>query len=52
MPDKFRTRERYGEVFWRKHHEAWQQSALNQREYCEAHGIERSRCRGVNGEVA
>jgi len=20
-------------------HEAWQQSALNQREYCEAHGI-------------
>ena len=38
-PDKFRTRERYGEAFWRKHHEAWQQSALNQREYCEAHGI-------------
>src|SRR5436190_1877615 len=36
MPDKFRTRERYGEVFWRKHHEAWQQSALNQREYSEA----------------
>src|SRR5258707_11427995 len=39
MPDKFRTRERYGEAFWRKHHEAWQQSALNQREYCEARGI-------------
>jgi hypothetical protein len=39
MPDKFRTRERYGEAFWRKHHEAWQQSALNQRQYCEAHGI-------------
>src|ERR1700687_660242 len=39
MPDKFRTRERYGEVFWRKHHEAWQQSTLNQRQYCEAHGI-------------
>ena len=39
MPDKFRTRERYGEAFWRKHHEAWQQSALNQREYCEAQGI-------------
>jgi hypothetical protein len=33
------ARERYGEVFWRTHHEAWQQSALNQREYCEAHGI-------------
>jgi hypothetical protein len=30
MPDKFRTRERYGEAFWRKHHVAWQQSALNQ----------------------
>ena len=39
MPDKFRTSERYGEAFWRKHHEAWQQSALNQREYCEAQGI-------------
>jgi hypothetical protein len=37
MSDKFRTRERYGEAFWRKHYEAWQQSALNQREYCEAH---------------
>jgi hypothetical protein len=39
MPDKFRTRERYGGAFWHKHHEAWQQSALNQREYCEAQGI-------------
>jgi hypothetical protein len=39
MPDKLQSRERYGEVFWRKHHEAWQQSSLNQREYCEAHGI-------------
>jgi hypothetical protein len=39
MPDKVLTRERYGEAFWRKHHEAWQQSTLNQREYCEAHGI-------------
>ena len=28
-----------GEAFWRAHHEARQQSALNQREYCEAHGI-------------
>ena len=28
---------RYGEAFWRAHHEAWQQqSALNQWEYCEA----------------
>src|SRR6266576_6660318 len=39
MRDNFRTRERHGEAFWRKHHEAWHQSALNQREYCEAHGI-------------
>ena len=39
MPDKFRTRERYGEGFWRKHHEMWQQSTLNQRENCEAYGI-------------
>jgi hypothetical protein len=39
MADKLLSRERYGEAFWRKHHEAWQQSALNQREYCEAHGI-------------
>jgi hypothetical protein len=33
------VRERYGEAFWRAHHEAWQQSELNQREYCEAQGI-------------
>jgi len=33
------ARERHGEALWRAHHEAWQQSALNQREYCEAHGI-------------
>jgi hypothetical protein len=39
MSDKFRTRERYGAAFWRAHHEAWRQSALNQREYYEAQGI-------------
>ena len=33
------VRERYGEAFWRAHHEAWQQSELNQREYCETLGI-------------
>src|SRR6266446_6600107 len=33
------VRERYGEGFWRAHHEAWLQSELNQREYCEAYGI-------------
>ena len=39
MSDEARSRVRYGEAFWRAHHEAWQRSALNQREYCEAHGI-------------
>jgi hypothetical protein len=32
-------RARYGEVFWRAHHEAWKRSDLNQREYCEAEGL-------------
>ena len=32
-------RERYGEAFWRAHHEAWRRSELNQREYCEAQRI-------------
>ena len=27
------------EGFWRHHHEAWKQSPLNQREYCELHGL-------------
>jgi hypothetical protein len=39
MSNEIGSRVRYGEAFWRAHHEAWQQSALNQREYCEAHGI-------------
>src|SRR3979409_132844 len=33
------VRERYGEAFWRAHHEAWIESELNKREYCEAYGI-------------
>src|ERR1700687_827795 len=33
------VRERYGEGFWRAHHEAWIESDLNQREYCEVYGI-------------
>ena len=37
--DAWRPRERYGEALWRAHHEAWRQSDLNQREYCEAHGL-------------
>ena len=36
MADGGWSREHYGEAFWRAHHEAWQQSDLNQREYCEA----------------
>jgi hypothetical protein len=39
MSKEIGSRVRYGEAFWRAHHEAWQQSALNQRQYCEAHGI-------------
>jgi hypothetical protein len=39
MSNEIGPRVRYGEAFWRAHHEAWQQSALNQREYCEAQGI-------------
>src|SRR6202140_520512 len=39
MSDKLRSRERYGETFWRAPHEAWRHSELNQREYCEAQGI-------------
>lgn len=27
------------ESFWRAHHEGWRASALNQREYCELHGL-------------
>lgn len=27
------------ELFWRAHFKAWRQSALNQREYCELHGL-------------
>src|SRR5262249_12619498 len=39
MADGWRSRERDGEAFWRAHHEAWRQSDLNQREYCEAQGL-------------
>jgi Transposase len=39
MTDERRRRVRYGEAFWRAHHEAWQRSDLNQREYCALHGI-------------
>ena len=39
MADYSAPRARYGEVFWRTHHEAWKRSDLNQREYCESQGI-------------
>jgi transposase-like protein len=39
MADESRSRLRYGEDFWRAHHEAWRRSDLNQREYCEAQDI-------------
>ena len=39
MADEILTRTRYGEAFWRAHHEVWRRSELNQREYCEAQGI-------------
>jgi len=39
MADKASPRARYGEAFWRLHHEAWKRSDLNQREYCESQGL-------------
>jgi hypothetical protein len=39
MSGEHRPWQRYCEAFWRAHHEAWKNSDLNQREYCEAQGI-------------
>jgi hypothetical protein len=39
MVDGHRTWKRQGEAFWRAHHEAWKRSDLNQRQYCEVHGL-------------
>ena len=39
MADEHRAWKRQGEAFWRAHHEAWKRSDLNQRQYCEAHGL-------------
>jgi hypothetical protein len=39
MANEVVSRERYGEAFWRAHHEGWKRSDLNQRQYCESHGI-------------
>jgi len=34
-----RPRKRQREDFWRAHHEAWKSIDLNQRQYCELHGL-------------
>jgi hypothetical protein len=39
MADGHRAWKRQGEAFWRGHHEAWKRSDLNQRHYCEVHGL-------------
>lgn len=39
MSDGWLPKARYGEAFWRAHHEAWKRSDLNQREYCEAQSL-------------
>jgi hypothetical protein len=39
MVGEHQPRQRYGEAFWRAHHEAWRRSDLNQREYCEAQDV-------------
>ena len=39
MADENQPRQRYGDAFWRAHHEAWKRSDLNQRAYCEAQDI-------------
>ena len=51
MADEHRARARYGEAFWRAHHEAWKRSDLNQREYCEAAGHSAEGVRQLAGEV-
>ena len=51
MADEILTRTRYGEAFWRAHHEAWRRSELNQREYCEAEGIPLKAFGNWRGEV-
>ena len=39
MVEQNRRWMRQGEDFWRAHHEAWKRSDLNQRQYCEFHGL-------------
>jgi hypothetical protein len=51
MSNEIGSRARYGEAFWRAHHGAWQQSALKQREYCEARGLPLKGFRQLASEV-
>jgi hypothetical protein len=39
MADGHRAWKRQGGAFWRARHEAWKRSDLNQRHYCEVHGL-------------
>ncbi len=39
MPRMTGTKRTEVEAFWRAHLDGWRKSALNQREYCEAHGL-------------
>ena len=39
MSNETASRIRNDQAFWRAHDEAWQKSALNQRQYCEPQGI-------------
>jgi hypothetical protein len=41
MADEQRPWKRQREAFWRAHHEGWKRSDLNQRQYCEFHGLPR-----------
>jgi hypothetical protein len=41
MASEQRPWKRQREDFWRAHHEAWKRSDLNQRQYCEFHGLPR-----------
>jgi hypothetical protein len=46
MADGFELLTHYGEAFWRAHLEARRGSTLNQREYCELHGLPQRGPRG------
>ena len=39
MAGELRVWKRQREAFWRAHHEGWKRSDLNQRQYCEVHGL-------------